>query len=166
MMCAYRLEQAAAITPTIVRLNRKRNESSCGTVQPRAPWSMNRVRNDSSQVALTIPQKLCGCAIYRNTWARPATAASPRSAVLMTTPEAASFLVPPPLVPELVSELALALLLVQENVPWIWPLPPSRPEAFFLNSAQEDSMSAVLETSKAPLTSLRAGKAALSTSQC
>lgn len=79
----------------------------------------------------------------------------------MTTPDAASFLVLPPLVPEPVSELALALLLVQEKVPWIWPLPPSRPEAFFLNSAQDDSMSAVLETSKAPLTSLRAGKAAL-----
>lgn len=85
--------------------------------------------------------------------------------MLSERPAAASglgLLVPPPVpVVELVSELAFALLLVQLKVPWILPLPPSLADAIFLKLVQDFSMSPVLERSKAPLTSLRAGNETL-----
>ena len=85
----------------------------------------------------------------------------------MWTPAAVLFLEPEPpeleppelLVPDPVSWFAVALLLVQEKVPWIWPPPPwlLRPWRVL----HEAEMSEVDEASKAPLTSFRAGNSML-----
>jgi hypothetical protein len=82
----------------------------------------------------------------------PSTTAPSRLAVLRTTPEAL-FPLPPPVLSLEVSELALAWLLWHVKVPWTWPL--------VLNLEHEGWMSAVDWTSKAPLTSLRAGSETL-----
>lgn len=70
-------------------------------------------------------------------------------------------LLPVELSPAVLPVLAFSLLEVQVNLPWMTPLPPWEPGAFFFSSVQASLMSLVEDRAKVPLTSSRLGNSTL-----